>query len=167
MTKNNMLSAIRMASFAALAFLLGWAVLLFMQALRWAGLIDVTMGGGAYLFSITWFDDSLGRTLQCIELVGYFASSIAFIALLATFILRGLSTLKASKVFSARNVRCLWAITVVAFFFKLFATNCPLLFGLRSIEFSDEMVVSPLMFLIITLMYQLAVYASEENELTI
>jgi hypothetical protein len=45
--------------------------------------------------------------------------------------------------------------------------NINILFGLREIQFGSEMIISPLLFLIMTLMYEVAVSITEENELII
>ena len=70
-------------------------------------------------------------------------------------------------IFNRQHTKLVWGITIADFFFEFFSLNIEILFGLREIQFSSGMIISPLLFLVMTLMYEMAVSVTEENELTI
>jgi len=78
-----------------------------------------------------------------------------------------LGKLDIKKIFNRQHAKFLWGITIADFFFEFFSLNIEILFGLREIRFSSGMIISPLLFLVMTLMYEVAVSVTEENELTI
>jgi hypothetical protein len=78
-----------------------------------------------------------------------------------------LGKLDIKRIFNQHNIKLLWGITLADFFFEFFSLNIDILFGLREIQFSSGTIISPLLFLIMTLMYEVAVSVTEENELTI
>ncbi|MCH4156845.1 MAG: hypothetical protein LKF31_11140 [Muribaculaceae bacterium] len=167
MSKEKVLTATKSAGYVALILIAGWILLLALQVMRWSGIIDVNIGGGSNIKAIAWNADSTVLMIQYIELAGYVISSVIMIGMSFLFIRKCLSKLKMGKIFSSRNVGYLWGMTITDLFFELFTTNCNILFGVREIQVNSDIIVSPLFFLVITLLYQLAVYASEENDLTI
>ncbi|GAB6982041.1 hypothetical protein [Prevotella dentasini] len=167
MTKECTLKTIKATCYMALAVLAGWAVLITLQLLRWSEIISFDFGGGAFICALRWNIEQGVRTIQWIELVGYLLSSVAMIIFLLVLVSSCLRNLMVEQIFSRTNVCYLWGLTFSDFFFNLFSSNIGILFGVREISFGSGMVISPLIFLVITLLYQVAVYVSEENNLTI
>ena len=97
----------------------------------------------------------------------YSLSTIILIFLSSKFIITSLGKLDIKRLFNRQNTKLLWGITIADFFFKFFSLNINILFGLREIQFGSEMIISPLLFFIMTLMYEVAVSITEENELII
>ena len=139
-----------------LIFLAGWFLLFLFQLLRWTNAIHINIGLGTQI-----------RPIQWVELICYSLSTIILISLSTKFMISCLGKLDIKKIFNRQHAKFLWGITIADFFFEFFSLNIEILFGLREIQFSSGMVISPLLFLIMTLMYEVAVSVTEENELTI
>ena len=150
-----------------LVFLAGWLLLFLVQLLRWTNFIDVNIGLGTKIRPIAWSTVNKVHAIQWVELLGYSLSTIILIFLSSKFIITSLGKLDIKRLFNRQNTKLLWGITIADFFFKFFSLNINILFGLREIQFGSEMIISPLLFLIMTLMYEVAVSITEENELTI
>ena len=150
-----------------LVFLAGWLLLFLVQLLRWTNLIDVNIGLGTKICPMAWSTVNKVHAIQWVELLGYSLSTIILIFLSSKFIITCLGKLDIKRLFNRQNTKLLWGITIADFFFKFFSLNINILFGLREIQFGSEMIISPLLFLIMTLMYEVAVSITEENELTI
>lgn len=150
-----------------LVFLAGWLLLFLVQLLRWTNLIDVNIGLGTKICPMAWSTVNKVHVIQWVELLGYSLSTIILIFLSSKFIITSLGKLDIKRLFNRQNTKLLWGITIADFFFKFFSLNINILFGLREIQFGSEMIISPLLFLIMTLMYEVAVSITEENELTI
>lgn len=164
MNRNEMITR---ACKAVLVVLACWLMLVLLQCLRWTGIINLNIGAGAQVQPAIWSAETKVLTIQYIELVGYLLSSLFMIGMSGSLMLRCINDLKRKKIFNRQNARRLWMITVGSFFFELFSSNLFILFGVREIQFGSNLLVTPLMFLVITLLYDAAVSVSEENELTI
>ncbi len=150
-----------------LIFLAGWLLLFLVQLLRWTNVIDVNIGLGTQIRPIAWSSVNKVHTIQWAELVGYSLSTIILISLSSRFITTCFGKLDIKRLFNRHNTKLLWGITISDFFFDFFSLNIDILFGLREIQFSSGMIISPLLFLIMTVMYEVAVSITEESELTI
>ncbi|SFG76175.1 hypothetical protein [Prevotella sp. KH2C16] len=150
-----------------LIFLAGWFLLFLVQLMRWTNAIDITIGLGTQIRPIAWSSVNKVLTIQWVELIGYSLSTVILIFLSSRFIITCLGKLDIKRLFNRHNTKLLWGITITDFFFEFFSLNIEILFGLREIQISSEMIISPLLFLIMTLMYEVAVSITEENELTI
>lgn len=158
---------INMVCRMVLVILAGWLLLFLVQLLRWTEVIDITIGLGTQIRPIAWSAVNKVHSIQWIELTGYSLSTIILIFLSSRFIITCLGKLDIKRLFNRHNTKLLWGITIADFFFEFFSLNIDILFGLREIQFSSGIIISPLLFLIMTLMYEVAVSITEENELTI
>ena len=150
-----------------LIFLVGWFLLFLFQLLRWTNAIHINIGLGTQIRPIAWSSVPKVLTIQWVELICYSLSTIILISLSSKFMISCLGKLDIKKVFNRQHTKLLWGITIADFFFEFFSLNIEILFGLREIQFSSGMIISPLLFLVMTLMYEMAVSVTEENELTI
>jgi hypothetical protein len=150
-----------------LIILVGWFLLFLFQLLRWTNSINVNVDLGTQIRPIAWSSVKKVLTIQWVELIGYSLSTIILIFLSSKFMTNCLGKLDIKRIFNQHNIKLLWGITLADFFFEFFSLNIDILFGLREIQFSSGTIISPLLFLIMTLMYEVAVSVTEENELTI
>lgn len=150
-----------------LIFLAGWFLLFLFQLLRWTNAIHINVGLGTQIRPIAWSPVPKVLTIQWVELICYSLSTIILIYLSSKFMINCLGKLDIKKIFNRQHTKLLWGITIADFFFEFFSLNIEILFGLREIQFSSGMIISPLLFLVMTLMYEVAVSVTEENELTI
>lgn len=155
------------ACYAVLVILAGWAVLVLLQLLRWTDLIDINIGLGSQIGRLAWASDLKALTIQRVEIIGYMASSLVLIALAFILVVNCMKGIKSKRLFSHKSTITLWAITCVSFFFELFSSNLSILFGSRQISFGSNLIVTPLILLLFTLLYDTAVSIAAENELTI
>jgi len=150
-----------------LIFLAGWFLLFLFQLLRWTHAIHINVGLGTQIRPIAWSSVPKVLTIQWVELICYSLSTIILISFSSKFMISCLGKLYIKKIFNRQHAKFLWGITIADFFFEFFSLNIEILFGLREIQFSSGMIISPLLFLVMTLMYEVAVSVTEENELTI
>jgi hypothetical protein len=150
-----------------LIFLAGWLLLFFLQLLCWTNVININIGLGTQIRPIAWSYFYKVRMIQWVELICYSLSTITLISFSSKFMINILGKLDVKKIFNRHNTNLLWGITIADFFFEFFSLNINILFGLREIQFSSGIIISPLLFLIMTLMYEVAVSVTEESELTI
>lgn len=150
-----------------LIFLTGWFLLFLFQLLRWTNTININVGLGTQIRPIAWSSVNKVLIIQWVELICYSLSTIILISLSSKFMINCLGKLDIKRIFNQYNTKLLWGITIADFFFEFFSLNIEILFGLREIKFSSGIIISPLLFLIMTLMYEVAVSVTEENELTI
>lgn len=162
--KRKMLTG---ACYAVLVVLTGWTVLVLLQALRWTDVIDINIGMGSQIGQLTWASDLKALTIQRVELIGYMASSLVLIALSFILVVNCMRGMHSKRLFSHKGAITLWAITCASFFFELFSSNLSILFGSRQINFDSNLIVTPLILLLFTLLYDTAVSVADENELTI
>ncbi|MDY6266755.1 MAG: hypothetical protein SPM31_06470 [Prevotella sp.] len=162
--RNKMMTK---ACYVVLLVLTGWLFLLVLQFLRWTGVIDINIGADSQIHQVSWSEEGRVLAIQYIEMSGYLLSSLLMIAIASRLIVFCLRGIKFRKLFTRKSAKLLWNITFVSFFFELFSSNLSILFGDREIHFGSNLIVSPLIFLVITLLYDVAVNVSEENELTI
>ncbi len=167
MINNNRNRMITRACYVVLLILSGWLLLVLLQVLRWTGVIDINIGADSQIHQAAWSEEGKVLVIQYIELLGYLVSSLLMIAKSSQLMILCIKGIKYKKIFTRKNVRLLWGLTSVSLFFELFSSNIPILFGDREIQFGSNLIISPLIFLVITLLYDAAVSVSEENELTI
>ncbi|OYP55259.1 hypothetical protein CIK91_07005 [Segatella bryantii] len=167
MIRFNRKKMITRSCYAVLVVLTGWFILVLLQFLRWTGVITMNFGADSQIHQATWSTEGKVLMIQYIELLGYLLSSLLMITSSFRLMILCLQGINSKKIFTRKNAKLLWVITFVSFFFTLFYTNIPILFGNREIQFGSNLIVSPLTFLIMTLLYESAVSISEENELTI
>ncbi len=167
MVKFDRNKLIKRACYVVLVVLAGWFLLVLLQFLRWAGVIDFNIGADSQIHQVAWSEEGKVLVIQYIEMFGYLISSLLMIFNSSRLIVLCLKGIKFRKIFTRKNAKLLWNITFVSSFFELFSSNIPILFGDREIHFGSNLIVSPLIFLVITLLYDAAVSVSEENELTI
>lgn len=167
MRKFNRNKMITRTCYVVLLVLAGWFLLVFLQFLRWTGVFGFNIGADSQIHQVVWSEERKVLVIQYIEMFGYLISSLLMILISSRLIVLCLKGIKYRKIFTRKNAKFLWIITFVSFFFELFSSNLSILFGDREIHFGSNLIVSPLIFLVITLLYDAAVSVSEENELTI
>lgn len=170
MRKESILKGIRGICYFLLAVIFCWAVIVVLQVLTWTGITDIKTNinfQGAYLGPITWFSDAKGLTVQLIVAIGYCLATIVLLYEVTTFLLSCLKNISMGRIFSRKNVSRLWVMTIANFLNDIFSTNLSVLAGFRELSYSSGMIMSFINMLFITLLYSVAVIASEENELTI
>lgn len=170
MRKNSILKGIKGICYFLLAVMFFWSVIVVLQVLAWTGICNIKIDvnfQGAYVGSVAWFQDTKGLVVQLVVTIGYCLVSIVLIYEISIFLLSCLKNISAGRIFSRKNIFRLWIITITNFFNNVFSANLPVLTGSRELTYSSSMVVSLINMLFITLLYSVAVIASEENELTI
>lgn len=83
------------------------------------------------------------------------------------FIIKSLKGMDINEVFSRGNVRLLYLMAAVSFFYELFMANRGILYGSREVILDSDPFTTPLILLVVAMFYRLALHAYEENRLTI
>lgn len=170
MRKKSILKGIRGICYFLLAAVFCWAVIVVLQVLTWTGITDITTNinfQGAYLGPVSWFTDAKGLTIQLVVAIGYCLATVVLLYEVTVFLLSCLKNISMGRIFSRKNVSRLWIMTIANFLNDIFSANLPVLAGFRELSYSSNMIMSLINMLLITLLYSVAVIASEENELTI
>lgn len=152
--------------FVALGFWAMWALIILFRLLRFAGIINFNLYLGFDIAPIVWFDDE-AILAQWIELAGYVLTNIAMICLVFLFIYKSIKGMKINEVFTHVNVRLLYLMAIVSFFYELFMANRGILYGQRQVVLDSDPFTTTLIILVVAVFYKLALNAYEENRLTI
>ena len=83
------------------------------------------------------------------------------------FIYKSLKGMDMNEVFTRGNVRLLYVMAAVSFFYELFMANRGILYGSREVVLDTAPFTTPLVVLVVAMFYRLALHAYEENRLTI
>lgn len=143
-----------------------WTLIIILRFLRFAGLINFNVYLGIDIAPIAWYDDE-AIIAQYIELAGYSITNVAMISMVFMFIFKSIKGMNVNEVFSRSNVRLLYGMAAVSFFYELFTANRGILYGSREVMLDTDPFITPLIWLVVAVFYRLALHAYEENRLTI
>ncbi|MCQ2113783.1 MAG: hypothetical protein MJY52_01825 [Bacteroidaceae bacterium] len=164
--EDKILKRSKTVCYLALVFWGIWTLVIIMRLMRFMGIINFNVFLGIDIVPIVWFDDE-AIIAQCIELAGYIITNIAMICLAFLFITKSLKGIKVNEVFTRVNVRILYIMAAVSFFYELFQANRSILYGNREVVLDSDPFTTTLIILIVAVFYKLALCAYEENRLTI
>lgn len=167
--KNQTISTSKFLCYSVLCFCSLWALIFIVRVLRFANIITFDLVGYMNVVPVKWIENASATvvTIQWAELIGYIITSAVMIGIIFAFIIKLLKGLKSNQVFTQCNTRLLFALATTSFFFELFQTNEHILRGVREVIISSELFTTPMIILLVAMLYSLAVKASEENKLTI
>lgn len=163
---NKILKSSKLVCFLALIPWGLWTLVIILRLLRFAGLINFNVYLGIDIAPIVWYDDE-AIVAQYIELAGYAITNIVMISMVFMFIYKSLKGMDVNEVFTRGNVRLLYVMAAVSFFYELFMANRGILYGSREVVLDTDPFTTPLVVLVVAMFYRLALHAYEENSLTI
>lgn len=143
-----------------------WTLVVILRFLRFAGLVNFNVYLGIDIAPIVWYNDE-AIIAQYIELVGYAITNVVMISIVFMFIIKSIKGMDVNEVFTRGNVRLLYLMVAVSFFYELFMANRGILYGSREIILDSDPFTTPLILLVVAVFYRLALHAYEENRLTI
>lgn len=165
--KENILKSTRTTCAVAFAFWCLWVLVFALRLLRYCGLITFNVYLGIDIVPIEWAADEGARAAQWTELVLYVLTSALVLWLAFVFIRRTLSGLTSGKVFVRSNATALRWMAPVVLLHVLSTDNLPILYGQLQLYIGSTPFVAAMLTLIVAMLYSLACYAQEENDLTI
>ena len=164
--KNQSIFVSKFLCYMVLGYCFLWALAVLMAILMYSNVINLELIG-FNIVPLQWIEDDSVVIIQWIEMIGYIAISAVMIAILLTFVIKLLKGFKRGEVFTRSNMRLLYMLATASFFFELFQMNKHIISGVRTIVFTSELLVTPIIILLVAMLYNLAVKATEENKLTI
>lgn len=118
------------------------------------------------LGNVRWTPDHSGW--QWTVLISQLVFLCMLVATVMTFIVKTLKGLRNGSIFVRSNSHVIFTTAVVFFIYSLFDSTSHSAFkGEYVWSLNTEMLIYPLLIVIVSLLYRLAVEASEENDLTI
>lgn len=164
---NSITKSTKVVCYIALIFWCLWALVFILRILRYCNIIGFNVYCGIDIAPINWFDYDDDLWAQWIVLIGYIATSAIILPISFCFIYKTIKGIKSNEIFTRSNARALKWLPAIIFFYTLFTDNLGIVYGSHEIYVSSSPIVCTVVTLIVAMLYNLAVNASEENRLTI
>lgn len=166
---KKMLKSSKIACLVAMALWSMWAVIFVLRVLRFAGIINFEVGLGIDIAPVQWItDDPDIVPVQWVALLGYIFTTAAMLTMIFVFLYKSLKGISSDTVFNRANCRLLYAMAGLGFFYELFDTNRHIfLAAQRELVLTSDAIVLPLVIMVVSVFYKLALNAYEDSKLAI